>query len=261
MKKILFALIGSILLFSVNAYGNSDEDTYTEKQLKQIEEAKEYLKNADMEYPTLKYAEFACIAGDVGMLKKMESHGFKQWNKPILITQSIRFRRIDCFKFIISKIVSINAEGDIFLNEAAKKGQLEMCKLLVAKGADAKKAIQAMMVAARKGYWEICQLLLSNGADVNAKGADDWTALMFAASYGHFELCKFFVSNGADINAKSAQDYSALMLAAQNGHLELCKFLIANGAEINEKNNRKSQFQKFWLLHVDNLFCRVKTIF
>ena len=55
--------------------------------------------------------------------------------------------------------------------------------------------------AARKGNVEIVKMLLKEGADVNARDKYGRTALYVAAWRGHVEIVKMLLKEGADVNA------------------------------------------------------------
>ena len=61
----------------------------------------------------------------------------------------------------------------------------------------------ALHVAARKGNFEICQLLVSKGATVDALDSENGTALHFAAFIGNLEICQLLLSKGATVDAKA----------------------------------------------------------
>lgn len=74
----------------------------------------------------------------------------------------------------------------------------------------------ALCHAADKNNYEVCKLLLAYGADVNTQDAYGYSPLMTAISNGKTDLMKLFLDAGADINLKSkigrtahsmAQDY------------------------------------------------------
>lgn len=121
---------------------------------------------------------------------------------------------------------------------AAGKGNTEIVKLLLSKGADVNakdKAVYggtALMAAANRGHTEIVKLLLSKGADVNAKDEAGGTALMAAAGNGNTEIVNLLLSKGADVNAKDKNGYTALMAATIRGHTEILKLFKDAGADL-----------------------------
>ena len=92
----------------------------------------------------------------------------------------------------------------------------------------------ALMLAAWRGEIEVLRALLRRGADSNrATRVGGWTALMMAARNGHTSCIVALVDEGgADVNAIGGGDWSALMQAAWMDHLPACLVLIARGADL-----------------------------
>ena len=93
------------------------------------------------------------------------------------------------------------------------------------------------MTAARNGHLDICRLLIDKGAQVDAKSIVGRTPLHFAADEGHIEIVRLFCDRGADVEARSDGGYRPLHLAAIHGHISIVKELIEErNAEINARN-------------------------
>jgi len=88
----------------------------------------------------------------------------------------------------------------------------------------------ALLFAARSGDVESVRLLLAAGADPNDALPTGMTALIEAAYSGHERAAIFFVEHGADVN-NSAIGYTALHTAVLKSELNLVKSLLAHGAD------------------------------
>ena len=56
------------------------------------------------------------------------------------------------------------------------------------------------MLAAACGHIEVCKLLLVKGADINHYDKAGCTALSKAAEGNHLNICQFLIEHGADVN-------------------------------------------------------------
>ena len=85
--------------------------------------------------------------------------------------------------------------------------------------------------AARKGNVEIGKLLLAANADVEFRARGDEGALMGAARHGHLDFVKLMVENGAKVNKTVSGDGTALINAVRGGHYDIAEYLLENGAD------------------------------
>ena len=91
----------------------------------------------------------------------------------------------------------------------------------------------ALMLAALKGQLDLAKKLVAKGADVNKTG---WTPLHYAASNGHVEVIKLLLENHAYIDAESPNGSTPLMMASMYGNAQSVKLLIDEGADPLLKN-------------------------
>jgi len=123
------------------------------------------------------------------------------------------------------------------LSAAAKVGNLEIAKLLLAAGSQIDfynvYIRSPLMVAAKAGHMGFVKFLVQNGADVNAISENHGTPLHCAAKGGHLEIVTYLLEKGVDINAYVYPECTPLNSAAKNGHTEIMAFLADNGALIN----------------------------
>jgi len=90
----------------------------------------------------------------------------------------------------------------------------------------------ALMFAARQGDLESAKLLLAAGANPNEVGPEGMTALVLASYSGHGDVAAFLLSKDAGPNAADA-GYTALHTAVLRGDAELVKALLKYGANPN----------------------------
>ena len=87
-----------------------------------------------------------------------------------------------------------------------------------------------LLFAARQGDLESARLLLAAGADVNDAAASGTSALVVAAHSGHGALATLLLEAGADPGAAGA-GYAALHAAVLRSDVELVQELLAHGAD------------------------------
>lgn len=82
------------------------------------------------------------------------------------------------------------------------------------------------------GDVEICRLLIAYGADVNARVAEpfhssDFTPLLFAASLGRVDMASVLLQHGADTKVKDSRGKTPLMVAKEARKDEIVRLLLA----------------------------------
>ena len=157
------------------------------------------------------------------------------------------------------------APGATPLSCAAERGNAEIARLLIARGADMNHAdnqgVTPLMKAARGGSVEIVEEMLKHGADVHRASKRGETALMWAASGpgnnlplaiasvdsalacsasgtgDNLPMVIRLVQAGADMNARSKTGVTAMGIAALWGNSSITLWLYDQGAnpEIPEK--------------------------
>ncbi|HEY7171016.1 MAG TPA: ankyrin repeat domain-containing protein [Vicinamibacterales bacterium] len=112
-----------------------------------------------------------------------------------------------------------------------------------------------LLFAARQGDLESARLLLAAGATANEQAANGASALVVAAHSGQGAFAKLLLERGADPNAAGA-GYSALHAAVLRGDVDLVKALLARGANPNTpiaKGTPSRYYSKDWALNVNAL--------
>jgi ankyrin repeat protein len=126
------------------------------------------------------------------------------------------------------------------LHEAARVGQLQRVKQLLAQGAAANEADgqgrTPLYVTAGRGHHAVVQLLLAaQGTNVSAKAAGvwDWNPLHAAAEKGHSEVVQLLLAAGAKVDAADTHGRTPLHAAALYRHHKVVQLLLAAGAKVN----------------------------
>ena len=103
----------------------------------------------------------------------------------------------------------------------------------------------ALMRAAFSGDLELCKLLLAHGADPKIKSSDGETMVAAAAGLGfiqgyskgktpaeRLEVVKLFVGLGADVNDADDYGITPLMVAGNMGDTKIIQYLVDVGADL-----------------------------
>ena len=91
----------------------------------------------------------------------------------------------------------------------------------------------ALMLASLKGQEDMVRKLIARGADVNKTG---WTPLHYAASGGHVAIMRLLFEHHAYVDPESPNGTTPLMMAAQYGNGAAVKLLLDEGAVATARN-------------------------
>lgn len=163
----------------------------------------------------------------------------------------------------INGLVGVNAKGyreNTPLHLACQQGHLELCKLLIKRGADVKAVNEAGCTPLHEAVLAenaslITVLLIKHGADINAKDREDRSPLHKASSMGHIDHCKALIDIGANLHILDQSKCqlevstnksplkgsigigdSALHCAILSGNIEMCEYLLDRGIDMTIKS-------------------------
>lgn len=131
-----------------------------------------------------------------------------------------------------------NEKGAPGLYMALQEGSLKVARVLIdsprLKPEDRNASDESpLMMAALKGELDLAKRLIAKGADVNKPG---WTPLHYAATSGHLDMIRLLLEEHAFIDAQSPNGTTPLMMAAQYGSTEALQLLLDEGADPTLKN-------------------------
>ena len=142
--------------------------------------------------------------------------------------------------------VTLGANADNSVADAAKSGDAAAVKALLKQGSDVNAAqgdgMTALHWAATNGDVPMTQMLLSAGANVRATTRlGGITALHLATQAGQAQVAAALIASGAEPNLATATGATPLMLAARSGNTETVTRLVEVGADINAKEKTYGQ--------------------
>ncbi|XP_031570135.1 protein fem-1 homolog B-like [Actinia tenebrosa] len=166
-----------------------------------------------------------------------------QITTPLIIAS--RNGHIKCVKILLSYDANIEARGTVKIDDqiieetsalwaAAAKGEMEIVKLLIKKGANVNSRTKTnstpLRATAYDGRLDIVSYLVEHGADVNVKNNFENTPLMVACYNGHRSVVNYLIEKGAKVDAQDKQGNTVLHYAVERGHLDIVKDLVAKRA-------------------------------
>jgi len=133
----------------------------------------------------------------------------------------------------------IHSNGKTALMVAAKEGDNDRIKRLLARGANVNRSNRnggtAIMYAALSGQPETVSMLLEHGAHVDAVAANGWTALMIAAVKGYENIARLLLDHGAQPNRADIYSWTPLMRAVYEKRLRVVRVLLeADDTDVNQ---------------------------
>jgi uncharacterized protein len=142
-----------------------------------------------------------------------------------------------------------SADG-LDLLQAAKQGNREQVRTLLASGADVKAqqadGTTALHWAVSRSDVALTDLLLHAGADTNAATDLGVTPLALACENGDAAAVQMLLGAGADPNRKFAKRPPVLMLCARSGTAAGVGALLEHGADVNAVEPRRGQTALMW---------------
>ena len=159
------------------------------------------------------------------------------------LVDAVKSGNVDAVRSLV-KNSSVNAtetDGTTALHWAVRADNLELVRMLLRAGADAKLAnrygVRPLTLAATNGNAAMVETLLAAGADPNTALPEGETVVMTAARTGKLDALHVLLSHGGAANAReSSLSETALMWAAAENHPDVVKALAKAGADLNARS-------------------------
>src|SRR2546427_788768 len=168
-------------------------------------------------------------SGKVDTVKVLLDNGaqvnaIETWGGTNALMWAVSERHLDTVKMLIAHGASVNARS-YFVPSAHGRGfegsTPEPPKPNHAVDELAGGWLTPLMFAAREGDLEIARALIAAGADLNAIAGDGKDALGLAIFNGQYELASFLIDNHVDVNHADAQRFTPLFWAVDRRNMEL----------------------------------------
>lgn len=153
----------------------------------------------------------------------------------------------DMVRLLLEKGAPPNADDSVALSSACSIGAHATVRVLLEHGAqtetrrDDDEMWPPLHTAIQEGAWRCVQELLLFKSDANHE-CSGGTPLMFAVKAKRLDMAKLLVEHGADVNKRhDEQTATALQMAvAQAGGLAMVEWLVGQGADVNLRTNESS---------------------
>ncbi|MDR2701366.1 MAG: ankyrin repeat domain-containing protein [Spirochaetaceae bacterium] len=122
------------------------------------------------------------------------------------------------------------------LAQCAGEGHVEEISLFLAAGFSPdtrnKTGVPLLNLAARKGNLEVVRFLIASGAQLNLQADDRGTSALIDSVMGkYYDLADELIRTGADVNIKSKDGQTALIVAVGTGDEKIVEVLLKAGAD------------------------------
>ena len=102
--------------------------------------------------------------------------------------------------------------------------------------------------ACREGHLNLCELLVEKGADVNLEDKYGQTCVFYAIRQGHYDIVHYLLKHGLNVNKIDKKKQTPVSYAEKIGQSKIMELLLNNGGikpdnkskKKNENKNKKS---------------------
>lgn len=133
--------------------------------------------------------------------------------------------------------VDFRYRGQTALQLAVRIGALDICKLLVERGANVDEADgelnSLLYTACWNGYEDIAKLLIDSSANLDSENEAGSTPLHACAKKGHVRITRLLVAGNCSLNIPDRLGRTAALVAAGAGNCEEVAELVRAGADLD----------------------------
>jgi uncharacterized protein len=126
--------------------------------------------------------------------------------------------------------------GETALCLAARLGNFEAAKALLAAKADINASCGALPAAAKIGHAGMVMAMVAAGADLQDRFTGNWQALFEAAQTDRADIAQILLGGGMKVDVRGEREMTSLIVAASKGNLNMIRLLVKSGASLAAKN-------------------------
>ena len=190
----------------------------------------------------------AVEAGQLDAVKRLiDKDSDIQDDLGLLLMTAVSKDHPDVAAYLIDHGANVDYTSDLYcspLNYAARYGQSEMAKMLIARGADAgridRAGRKALHYASRFGHEDIVTLLLTRDSQVNTRDKWGWTPLHLAARGANKNIVASLLEAGARTNTVDNRGRRPLDMAGSRDVAELLRIQSDKKDATSDKKNMNS---------------------
>ncbi|WAQ95402.1 Y381-like protein [Mya arenaria] len=162
-----------------------------------------------------------------------------------ILGESIDKRDADAVQEILKEEFDVDFQyrGQTALQLAVREGCLEICKLLITRGANVNMSDaeqnNLLNMACWKGYRDIAELLIQNEADIDYRSINGSSPAHTCAMKGNADILQSLVSAKADLDNCNLQGETPLHVAIYEQQMECIQLLVLGGASINWQDSKR----------------------
>ena len=93
--------------------------------------------------------------------------------------------------------------------------------------------------ACREGHLNVCELLIEKGANVNLEDKYGQTCVFYAIREGHYEIVDFLLKHGLNVNKIDKKKQTPVSYAEKIGQSKIMELLLNNGNDNKSKKGNK----------------------
>jgi ankyrin repeat protein len=155
------------------------------------------------------------------------------------LLDAMREPHIDVVKYLIEKGADVKAfdkHGFGVIHKAARKGNIEIAKLMLKIGADIEQRATIgtpIYWAASSGQKEFIEFLINAGASLDNIDNEGSTLMHAACIMPDLKTIEYLFEKGFEINARDKNNFTPVFWAACNSDLKVVEFIVNKGAELN----------------------------